>query len=100
MWLNYNEIQHPGSIDLVGTSVSHALTIHSSSTSPSELRFLTGFDKDEMVGFRLDENGEYEMYRAGEEDDNNKLNAKKDQKVRTKERRGTRNQIIRGVMTF
>lgn len=53
-----------------------------------------------MVGFRLDENGEYEMYRAGEEDDNNKLNAKKDQKVRTKERRGTRNQIIRGVMTF
>ncbi|GMI14315.1 hypothetical protein TrVE_jg2173 [Triparma verrucosa] len=67
VWLNYNEVQHPGQIDLVGTSVSHALTIHSSSTNPSELRFLTGFDRNELMGFRLEEGGEFEMYRAGEE---------------------------------
>jgi len=68
VYLNYNEVQHPGQVDLVGTSVSHALTIHSSSSSPAELRFLTGFSKDETVGFRLDEDGGFEMYRAFEEE--------------------------------
>ena len=68
VYLNYNEVQHPGQVDLLGTSVSHALTIHSSSSSPAELRFLTGFAKTEMVGFRVDEDGVFEMYRAMEEE--------------------------------
>ena len=67
IYLNYNEIQHPGSsVELVGTSITHALTIHSAN-SPSELRFLTGFDKQKTFGMRVDEEGGFEMFRAAED---------------------------------
>ena len=53
-------------MQLIGTSITHALTIHSANL-PSELRFLTGFDKQNTFGMRVDEEGIFEMYREAED---------------------------------
>ena len=69
IYLNYTAIQHPeAGVELVGTSVNHALTIHSSN-SDAELRFLTGFDKSEIVGMRVDDQGSLEMFRNSDDVD-------------------------------
>ncbi|GMH62805.1 hypothetical protein TrRE_jg13501, partial [Triparma retinervis] len=68
VYLNYAEFQHPGSgQELVGTSVNHALTIHSVN-NPSELRFLTGFDRQNTFGMRVDEDGVFDMFRVAEDE--------------------------------
>ena len=69
VYLNYAEFQHPGSgQELVGTSVNHALTIHSVN-NPSELRFLSGFDRRNTFGMRVDEDGVFDMFRVAEDED-------------------------------
>ncbi len=68
IYLNYNEIRHPGQVELIGTSVNHVLTIHSSSAS-AELKLLSGFDKGETVALSLDPEGNVGLYRQSELDD-------------------------------
>ena len=67
VYLNVSDLSTIPQVELIGMSVNHALTVFSNNGNKAEIRMLSGTDKSQAMGFRVDSHGELSLFKVADD---------------------------------